>query len=176
MMLQVAELKRRTGSHKSIQWQEPIESFDMEGIDYQLLTPIQAQVKVTNVGDRMLVEGQAQARLKMTCCRCLADFEEELLFELNETFLFVSKSLSADQSEEDEDDRYLPVLIADQINLSELLHDSFFSQLPIKALCSENCLGLCDNCGANLNEGPCGCQEEAVDPRFAILSNWKKKN
>ncbi|NLN83288.1 MAG: DUF177 domain-containing protein [Firmicutes bacterium] len=175
MMLQVAELKRRTGSQRKTRWQEPIENFDLKDTDFKLLAPIQAKVQVTNVGDRMLVEGEAVAKLLTTCCRCLIEFEQELIIDLEETFLFVSKVFSEEEGDEENEDRYLPVLMADQIDLTELLKESFFSQLPIKAVCKEECLGLCETCGKDLNEGPCDCQEEAVDPRFAILSQWKKK-
>ncbi len=30
---------------------------------------------------------------------------------------------------------------------------------PINVLCREDCRGLCDQCGANLNLGPCKCKQ-----------------
>ena len=41
--------------------------------------------------------------------------------------------------------------------------------MDTKTLCSEDCKGLCPRCGANLNDGPCGCKRE-VDPRLAVLA------
>ena len=41
-------------------------------------------------------------------------------------------------------------------------------------LCREDCKGLCHRCGADLNEGPCGCKPE-VDPRFAALAQLLDK-
>ena len=42
--------------------------------------------------------------------------------------------------------------------------------LPTKHLCREDCRGLCPRCGKNLNEGLCGCREDKVDPRLAVLA------
>ncbi|MBR3961677.1 MAG: DUF177 domain-containing protein, partial [Clostridia bacterium] len=36
--------------------------------------------------------------------------------------------------------------------------------------CSEDCRGLCSNCGANLNGGDCGCNVKQIDPRLAKLA------
>ena len=43
-----------------------------------------------------------------------------------------------------------------------------------KHVCSEDCKGLCATCGADLNEGPCGCKPE-IDPRFAALAQLLDK-
>lgn len=177
MILPVAELKRLVGEQKKVHWLEPIQSFDLTETDMKLNEAVMAEVTVTNAGDRFLVQGSAIANFTMTCCRCLVEFPQQLTVELTEQYLFVSKGEPDDDEEDYEvEDRYLPVLAADQIDVSRLLVDAFFSQLPLKTLCREDCKGLCDQCGANLNEGPCECQDQPVDPRFAILSQWGKKS
>ena len=45
--------------------------------------------------------------------------------------------------------------------------------LPLKPLCREDCAGLCPQCGANLNEGPCGCEPDTEDDRWAALRELK---
>jgi len=41
--------------------------------------------------------------------------------------------------------------------------------VPMKPLCSAECRGLCPQCGAELNSGPCGCESETTDPRWEAL-------
>lgn len=179
MILAVSELKRLVGEQKTFQWQEPISSFDLSDKDMTLTEPVTAEVTVINGGDRFLVQGSAEAKMKMSCCRCLVEFPQTVSVELFEQYLFVSKGKPDERDEddeEDEEDRYLPVLTSDQIEVSRLLIEAFYSQLPLKTLCDEDCEGLCDQCGANLNDGPCKCEHDTVDPRFAILSQWQKKN
>ncbi|MGE5613517.1 MAG: YceD family protein [Bacillota bacterium] len=57
------------------------------------------------------------------------------------------------------------------LDIGKAFYDNIILSLPMKHLCSEQCKGLCGRCGANLNEGQCGCGEEkAVDPRMEGLS------
>ena len=46
-------------------------------------------------------------------------------------------------------------------------------ELPLVPLCDEDCKGLCPTCGANLNEGPCGCEKEQSDgpDEFELAKN-----
>jgi len=39
----------------------------------------------------------------------------------------------------------------------------------MKPLCSETCLGLCPQCGANQNGEGCSCQSAVVDDRLGAL-------
>lgn len=180
MIVSVAELKRLVGDQKSAHWQEEITHFDLTDLDMRLLQPVDASILVTNAVDRFLVTGKAVAKLQLTCCRCLTEFQQEITFDLSEQYLFVSvadvKEDNSVEEEDSEEDRLLPVLAADQIDVSRLLIETFFSQLPMKPLCKEECLGLCDQCGANLNEGPCDCHQNYTDPRLAVLGQWLKKN
>lgn len=57
----------------------------------------------------------------------------------------------------------------DVVDLSPLVHDAIFLELPIVPLCSEDCRGLCAQCGTDLNEATCDCTAP-VDPRWAKLS------
>jgi uncharacterized protein len=47
--------------------------------------------------------------------------------------------------------------------------EQFQLALPMKALCSEACKGLCPTCGTNLNTGTCDCNIKWEDPRLAAL-------
>ena len=44
-----------------------------------------------------------------------------------------------------------------------------YMDLPTKHLCSEDCKGMCEKCGKNLNEGDCSCENIDIDPRWSTL-------
>ena len=68
-----------------------------------------------------------------------------------------------------DNDDYL--VCADSVlDLEELARTDILLELPTKVLCSEDCKGLCSQCGKNLNEGECSCEKKQIDPRLAILS------
>ena len=50
----------------------------------------------------------------------------------------------------------------------DIVTTAFVLNMDSKLLCKPDCKGLCCRCGANLNDGPCGCEPE-LDPRFAAL-------
>ena len=45
-------------------------------------------------------------------------------------------------------------------------------EMDMRYLCREDCKGLCPQCGARLNDSPCGCPEQAVDPRLSKLREY----
>lgn len=55
------------------------------------------------------------------------------------------------------------------LELNDVVITDIILSYPQKFLCSEDCKGLCQNCGKNLNEGDCSCNKTAVDPRLEIL-------
>ncbi|MGM0395822.1 MAG: YceD family protein [Bacillota bacterium] len=55
------------------------------------------------------------------------------------------------------------------VDLTDYIWSQITSSLPMKFLCSEDCKGLCQKCGKNLNEGTCDCTIETGDLRFEKL-------
>ena len=47
--------------------------------------------------------------------------------------------------------------------------------LPMRFVCTDDCKGLCDICGADLNVGPCSCKREEGESRFSVLKEFRKK-
>ena len=62
-----------------------------------------------------------------------------------------------------------------KLDIDELVMRSFILELPMTDLCSEDCLGLCSQCGKDLNEGPCNCKKP-IDPRLQKLIDALKEN
>jgi uncharacterized protein len=57
----------------------------------------------------------------------------------------------------------------DLIDLEPLLRDAVVLALPFQPTCSEDCPGLCPECGTRLADQPGHTHEAAVDPRWAAL-------
>ena len=73
------------------------------------------------------------------------------------------------QLENDENDEM--ILLQDyKLDMDELIYTEVVLAMPNKHLCSEDCKGICQECGKNLNDGPCDCATKTGDPRLAALS------
>ena len=64
----------------------------------------------------------------------------------------------------------------DSIDLDELVREQILLALPTRHLCREDCKGLCQKCGADLNAGDCSCEQGETDPRWAALADFKRRD
>jgi uncharacterized protein len=135
--------------------------------------------------DLYQLTGRIRASLELACSRCLEPFPfaVDLPFDLRYLPQHMNVGGSGEAEDEDEDgeaeevggdDLSTAFYRDDQIDLSQLVREQLYLALPMKPLHSEDCKGLCPNCGANLNETTCGCQIEWEDPRLAPLKALKK--
>lgn len=114
-------------------------------------------------------QGIISGRVARECVRCLTVFEELLSLPCEAEFQKPSNAiltnnlkgkgvkgqdLAVDESESDED---VYPISGNDIDLISVIREQVILATPLQSLCKEDCLGLCQICGANLNEGVCGC-------------------
>ncbi len=71
--------------------------------------------------------------------------------------------------QESEDSEELLLVPNMQLDLLELCYGEIVLSIPTKYLCKEDCKGICQTCGANLNTAPCSCPTQEIDPRLSAL-------
>src|SRR5919205_464097 len=70
-------------------------------------------------------------------------------------------------SEEDE----VRLVENDRIDLEPMIRDLVVLALPLSPVCSDDCQGLCVDCGQRLDELPADHSHDVLDPRFAALAD-----
>ncbi len=126
----------------------------------------------------LLVSISISGELTAECARCLKPVNLEISEKL--LYLYYSRGSDSDldldlESDSKEFGGYMPVELdyfARVLDVMPQIQESVYTLLPTKVLCSENCKGLCPNCGADLNEGKCSCVIEQIDPRLESLRNF----
>jgi uncharacterized protein len=108
------------------------------------------------------VAGTVRAPWVGTCRRCAEPVSGELVVDVRERF--GDQPLVSGQPEDDD----LYPIVDDIVDLGPLVRDAIVLELPMAPLCRDDCAGLCPVCGANRNEGDCGCVAPR-DPRWANL-------
>ena len=63
---------------------------------------------------------------------------------------------------------------AEELDLEDEIKQSIILGLPVKPVCGASCLGLCPQCGKNLNKGKCGCVMQKTDSRWEKLKGFIK--
>lgn len=122
--------------------------------------PVEVEGEVVNSADVLTLTLEASTTLDAMCDRCGKRFPQEKRVPF-------ACMLAEELQNEDSDD--IVLLEAGKVDAGDLARTAFLLGMDTKTLCSEDCKGLCPRCGANLNDGPCGCQKEA-DPRLAVLA------
>ena len=116
--------------------------------------------------------GSLVATVEFECVRCLEPFRMD--FEEALDLLFLPSSANQGPSKEEErelrdEDLAVSFYQDDRIDLSLLIREQIYLALPMKPICRVDCLGLCPDCGTNMNLSPCSCARGTVDPRLANL-------
>jgi DUF177 domain-containing protein len=145
----------------------------------EFLAPIKTSLRAVRIADRVEVEGDVRSVVGLPCARCLKVFETALTsrFALTYTNRLEEMEMAADQDEVELRPEEINRIYfqGETINLQDAIQEQVIMAFPIRALCSEGCRGLCPQCGADLNEGDCGCSRRLSDSRFASLKNFRPR-
>jgi len=149
--------------------------------------PSALHVHLDKVNERdVVVRGELAIEADADCRRCLgpAHLHAPVRFTLD----FVNREAlpARPQPEEDSgegeiagtfspDEADQVVYSGRQLDLGPAVREQILLALPMDALCREECKGLCQICGGNLNEKACACDRHIPDPRWAGLANIKLK-
>lgn len=163
----VHEVGRRPGAMKEFQVEllAPAE-LSSEVIGVPEGSPIQLHLRLESVVEGVLVSGRADVQLSGQCSRCLGELEGEGSFEFQELFYYPGREVEQDES----------LIVDETVDLEEPIRGAVVLELPFTPLCEEDCLGLCPECGLDLNSDPEHSHGDRVDPRWAKLASLTQNN
>jgi len=159
MEIKFSEIKSRKEKTKAILYEFNLEPtyFEGEKITYPFQVKVEGNVIVDN--EIAIMMANIKTSVELSCSRCLGTLIYPIDIDIEERF-----TNSENKSDED-----IVFVKGDIINITEIVESAIISSLPIKRLCKETCKGLCQNCGVNLNNQTCECNNEDVDIRLADL-------
>ena len=128
-------------------------------------SPMKVWGDITNTAGYMRMTLSTSVDYTAACARCLTPVSGEFTFDLEKT---VAPRDLLENLDEDRLDDY--AIIEDGfLDMDEQLRAQLEMEFPARFLCREDCRGLCQRCGKNLNEGECNCEVKEIDPRLAPL-------
>jgi uncharacterized protein len=168
MLLRVQELLSR---QQPVELQGTLELGDLfrDSRDVIPLEPLEYRLTAQASNRRIIVTGELSCRMRLLCSRCLSPIDEHFVIPFEEQFQVMIES----DPEPDEEDDFVPVT-GERIDLRPFLEEELVVHLPLAPICSEECKGLCPECGTNRNEQACACKTDRIDPRLEALQNWFK--
>ena len=121
------------------------------------------------------LDGELAVRLETDCARCL----EPVVTDVKHGFDLLYRPLGADAGRAElsvtSAEAEISYYQGDGLQLEDVLREQVLLAVPLRAICREDCKGLCPQCGANLNEKRCSCAEPVEDPRWTGLKDLRSK-
>lgn len=153
MLIDVSKIKNTTGVAFPFMVEEQLPAMEYQGESLSFPDPVKVEGQLTDTGKELVVQGAIHAHLSRSCSRCLEPVEQtvDIPFEVE-----------------------CPRPTGNHLDLGPQVQESLILELPITMLCREDCLGLCNQCGKNLNLGECQCSRDDTDPRLQILGKLLK--
>jgi uncharacterized protein len=152
------------------------EEIELEDDGARLTSDATVEGSASRKGEEIRLRGEIRTEAELLCDRCLTP----ALVPLSVVFdtSFIPQEIDAEKGEHVEllaEDLALASYEGDAVDLDELVREQILLALPSRRLCREDCQGLCQKCGADLNAGHCSCEQGEFDPRWAALAGLKDK-
>lgn len=144
--------------------------------EVEVISPLNAIITLQATDkETVYLEGNLSGKIRLDCARC----SDQVSHELHEEFYYlvtlreeeISELQEQECSEEECDTLYLKEPL---IDVAEILREQLYLAIPGKVVCSDDCRGLCPDCGGSFNRNECSCAESPAESPFAILKKLKK--
>jgi uncharacterized protein len=179
LILHVEQLKEKAFTHEFEEDPQafPIIAEMVKNRECEFLKPLTIRLKAFRVRELFEVQGTFRTRVRLPCSRCLKDFNSPLTSDFELTYTKEVPGLM-DVFEEDEielkaEEIGMFYFKGEEIHLQQGIQEQVVMAFPLQPLCNDNCRGLCPQCGADLNQGNCGCKREPRLRTFDVLKNLK---
>ncbi len=164
MTLDLKRIFAGEGESLSIDYALDMTDFSLYGY-YPLKKPVSVKGVISNKASVVSLSLTAVYDFSAPCDRCGSD-------TVHKHTVTLDKMLAA-SLERQESDTIIEVP-GMKLDVDELVYTEVVLSLPTKHLCKEDCKGICQKCGKNLNEGSCGCTTKEIDPRLKALEDLLK--
>ena len=181
--LNTYELPRRAGEMKEYELDIVVtEKFGVDLISVLAGEVIEVDARLESVTEGVLLSADVYAVAQGECIRCLDPVEiviERKIQELynyeptNERGKKKRKSSTEDLTSEDLDVADEFMMEGNILDLEVPIRDAIVLSLPSNPLCSQDCLGLCPECGVKWVDLPEEHGHELIDARWASLDGLK---
>lgn len=145
--------------------------------DYDEKVGARLAVRIVRFEDNVTIDGSISFNSICVCDRCLKAYSGKSEVKVH-TVLLPATIFASRHSEEEielvEEDLEFSPYRGDRFDLADVIREQIVLAQPMKNLCSDDCAGLCQKCGQNLNDTSCDCDKRQVDPRWEALKGFRR--
>lgn len=165
MQINLLELILSEGKVMTVEAQYEPNWFRTKAGSYKIVEKPSFLMKFTNLGEKKIqLETEFSMALQMRCDRCLEPVIQKIDIEFSREF---DMGQTEEQRVEALDE--ISFISGNNFYVDDFVYGEILMNLPMKVLCKEDCKGICNRCGANLNRETCDCDTAELDPRMARI-------
>ncbi len=156
---------------KAIDETLPIGSVDLDLAYARVESPVTIEGIAAKVAGVIALTGRLTGIVEIDCDRCLEPARRPVDIALDLEFVPNQQITAQANLELHLDDMKRDEIDGSEISLVDIAREQILLDLPQQFFCSDDCKGLCEKCGTNLNLKDCDCEDNEIDPRWAALQN-----
>jgi len=127
-------------------------------------SPVQGKVSLIRTDRGILVKAKLESEVELSCSRCLNLFNCPIILNIEEEYFPTIDMVSGAHLPVPDEPGSFTIDERHILDLTEAVRQCALLAIPMKPLCREDCVGLCPNCGHNLNQGLCSCPPQEPTP------------
>lgn len=176
---------------KPLSIEEQLDASEIQNDDGAITTlgGIQVSGTIMTLQKDYLFQGSVTGRFEGPCDRCIEPAQTEQtisvawLFEFGDAPDAMEDFAESDEDDDDEDkeeefteeddNEQVRYYNGDELDLATPAKEEMVLASPSKIYCTDECKGLCPNCGTNLNKTTCDCTEESEEANNSGLKALK---
>ncbi len=162
MLFELKSVFQNEGEEKQTEYKLDMADVDIDGV-FPFKSPVDVVATAKNRAGLVTLYLELSFDYNRSCDRC----GEEFTKRMNMSFIHKLAQTLIDDGNDDYIETPDFTLELDEVAVSDIL-----LSLPSKNLCRDDCKGLCQICGQNLNNGECSCDRRQIDPRLEILKQF----
>ena len=133
-------------------------------------------IDIFRAGNGFEIRGIITTTLVLGCVRCLDEFTFPFNAEFHYTLCPSNEIDSVNDMEIGKDDLDILSYESNFFDLTPLIEEQIIVNVPANPICRESCMGICQQCGTNLNLTDCQCDTSAGrGSAFEVLKNFPVK-
>ena len=149
------------------------EQLDLDMPNYRVVGAVSVAGKVERHIAAVNVIGNVAGTVEIDCTRCLQAVQRTLSVDFDVEYLTEGALGSEGEHEIHTLDLETDELEGNTLDLTQLTREQILLNIPEQFFCREDCKGMCEKCGENLNLVDCNCGQDEIDPRWAALKNLR---
>ncbi len=168
MKIDLSEILSVKDKEKTLKYPLDMERFVTSVYDAKITDKSDVIIELKNTGKKKFkLKLETSFGLILPCDRCLSDVSIDMHIKVNRNL-----DLSVEPEDKDE---FCYIDDDGKLDVEKLVHNEILINMPTKILCKEDCKGICNRCGTNLNLQSCDCKDTETVQQMSTLGDILNK-